>query len=277
MGLVRGNARNQSLLVCLVTFLIGVVLIALHLRWDIPAVIARNSKPAAAPAKATSMPAPNPAPPSVPVTAAPVPAPSPGRGGGKAALLKNLQSAFGQLRTLEADIFTSGATGQLTAVGQFFMTKQAGKGIERIEDMEAIRVRVDYSAVPVTKMVVVDGKVNVYQPTRRSAVTRDVDEAVEDWLKDYVELLQNIEVTLVNAADLKARNWAALEIVPRQPTNIKRAVISIDLGAHLPVHFDVEFPLRRQIVAFHNMKVDQSIDPKVFSLTLPAGMKWTPR
>jgi hypothetical protein len=108
-------------------------------------------------------------------------------------------------------------------------------------------------------------------------VRREVTAAAEDWLEDYLELVQNVDVVLLGKGDPNAGTRAELALVPRQPRNIRKATLGIDLAVHLPVHFDVEFPLKRQIVAFANMKVGQPIDAAIFGLTLPAGLSWTDR
>jgi hypothetical protein len=140
-----------------------------------------------------------------------------------------------------------------------------------------MKLRVTFTAVPATELALAAGTVKVYQPTRRFAVTRNVEEAAQDWLADYLELTQNIDLTFLQSDELKARKQAALVITPRQPKNIRRAVVTVDLATHLPVHFEVELPLKKQIVAFGRVKTGGPIDPAVFDVTLPAGMTWTAR
>ena len=170
-------------------------------------------------------------------------------------------------------MLTSRAGDQLTAAAHFFLAKPAGEDI----DLSQLQVYIKHDAVPVTEMLLERGVVSVYQPSRRFAVTRPVDEAGMDWLKEYLELIDNIETALVDAGDPKTGRHASFAIVPRQPKNINRAVISVDRATLLPVRFEVQFPLRKQIVAFERLKVGQPIDPKVFAITLPPGQQWTQR
>jgi hypothetical protein len=268
------NPRAQSLLLCLLTFLIGVGLIAAHLRWDIPAEVAKVRTKKGAPVKGSAPP------PAVPGAAptqldrpVPVPVPPADESKERDALLNRAEAAFTQLSTLEGDILRPDQAGQSESVGHFIFSKTAGQDLGA-SDHSKMLLRVSFTAVPATEVLVSKGIVHVYHPTRRTAVTKDLEKAVEDWLKDYMELSTNIDLKLLDKGSLGANRPAELEILPRQPKNIKKATIFFDLRNHLPVRFGVDLPLKKISVTLANLKAGQPPDPKSFVLKLPAGMKW---
>jgi hypothetical protein len=268
MHTLGADPRSRSLLLCLLTFVIGVGFITAFLRWDIPAEVAKNRT---RPKTGTPVtPAPSAAAPAgVVVTPAPTPPSVADEERLRNALLTGLQSSFNGLKTLEAGILTPNPAGQLVAAGHFYFSKSEG------EDISNVKLKVEYTSLPVTQMLLAENTVKVLQPTRKLAVMRDAKEAADDWLKDYKDLTENINLALLDAGDLNAQRPASLEIRPRQPKNVKRAVVFVDLHTHLPVRLEVDFPHKKQIVAFDKAKIGQPIDPKSFELTLPPGMKWT--
>jgi hypothetical protein len=266
---LKGNPRNQSLWLCLLTFLTGVGFIAVYLRWDIPAEIEAGRKGAAsAQASPASVTSGSPSTPTVSVVA--VPAATGDTGPAARDLLLRFGRRFDAERSVEADILTPGANGQFTTAGHFFFAKPGGDF-----DISRLRVRVDYTGVPITQMVLSEGIVWVYQPSRQFAESRDAESAAEAWLKDFKPLMVNLDLALTDAGDEKTGRAATLSILPRQPGNITKALVSIDLARLLPVRFEAVSPLRNLVVGFGNVKADQPIDPAVFKIALPAGMNWT--
>lgn len=273
MSLPRFDPRTQALPLCFLTFLIGAGFIAAHLRWDIAKEVAKNPAGSTG-ATPTGSPgaAPTPLPPAgTPLTVLPAPKLPTNDEEARNDLLINLRNSFVQLQTLEADLLTPDAAGDMAPAGHVVLTKPTG------EDISGLKVHVSYTSTPVTQVLLSDKVVSVYQPTRKFAVTRDAEEAANDWLKDYMELTGNITLTLLDGGDQATRRPALLAVIPRQPKNVRRGLLFVDSVTFLPVRAEFEFPLNKQIVAFDKMKTGHPIDPRAFTVTLPTGMSWSRR
>jgi hypothetical protein len=258
---LKAHPRRQSLLLCLFTFLTGVALISVHLHWDITAEIAKKrTRPKVAVSVAT---------PATPVTALPDPPFDESRE--MVSLLNQMEGAYKSLEKLEADVLTAEGTSKPEKAGHFYFSKPGGQDIS---ELRRSNLRVRYTAVPMTEVLLEGGGVRAYQPGRKFAVMKNVEDATRDWLGAYMELTGNINLRLVDAGSASTRRPAKLAVEARQPKNVKKATIFVDLQTHLPVRFEVEFPTKNQIIDFDKIELGQPIDLKIFNLSLPAGLDW---